>query len=134
MKHLKNNCNPYHLFFSTDKDGHHCLQCGNCMAIETQPLPEPETPKPYCIYTNRKQEKKPGTKTVWQTTKEETRLITELEYNNIVNAAPYFRRLGGSESLTRQYTYDGYKVTNIISTRPDKEARTIHIFNFEKRY
>ena len=82
------------------------------------------------IKMNREyQRRKPGTKTVWETYKTEKRDITEEEHKNMVEAAPWFRRLGGSESLTKNYTRRGYKVVRIISTRPDKEER--RVFNFE---
>jgi hypothetical protein len=82
------------------------------------------------IKMNREyQRRKLGTKTVWETYKTEKRDITEEEHKNMVEAAPWFRRLGGSESLTRSYTRRGYKVIRIISTSPNKEER--RVFNFE---
>lgn len=74
--------------------------------------------------------KKPGTKTVWVETEREQREITEKQYKNIVDAAPFFRRLGGSEYLERGYTECGYRVVRMLSTSPDKEHRTERLFNF----
>ena len=80
--------------------------------------------------TREYQRKKAGTKTVWETYKTEGRDISEQEHKNMVEAAPWFRRLGGSESLQRSYTRRGYKVVRLISTRPDKEERRIFHFDF----
>lgn len=75
-------------------------------------------------------EKKQGTKTVWVETEREQREITEKQYKNIIEAAPFFRRLGGSEYLERGYTECGYRVVRMLSTSPDKECRTERLFNF----
>jgi hypothetical protein len=77
-----------------------------------------------------KQEKKQGTKTVWETKQTENENITEQQYKNIIEAAPFFRRLGGSESMQKAYTCKGYTVVRNISTSPDKQNRTIRSFEF----
>lgn len=87
--------------------------------------------RPFAVMTKERQIKKPGTKTVWQTTDTETRTIDEATHTRIVNAAPLMRRLGGSEYLDRCYTYRGYKVWKIISTRPDKQVRSVYRFDFD---
>ena len=89
------------------------------------------TQKEFCIMTKMYQEKKSGTKTVWQTTKTETKAITETQYNNIVNAAPFFRHLGGSETLQKTYTCRGYKVYQMFSTSPDKKSRNVRTFDYQ---
>jgi len=81
--------------------------------------------------TREYQRRKPNTKTVWETYKTEGRNITEEEHDGMVRAAPWFRRLGGSESLQRSYTRQGYKVVQIISTRPDKQERRVFRFDFD---
>lgn len=86
---------------------------------------------PTITLTKISQTRKPGTKTAWQTDQTEVREISEEQYNHIVDACPFFRRMGGSETLTREYTSWGYKVTQIISTRPDREARSIFRFTFK---
>jgi hypothetical protein len=75
-------------------------------------------------------EKKAGTKTVWVETEREKREITEEQYKNIIDAVPFFRRLGGSEYLERGYTECGYRVVRILSTSPNKECRVERRFNF----
>lgn len=80
--------------------------------------------------TEIRYEKKQGTKTVWVETEREQREITEKQYKNIIDAAPFFRRLGGSEYLERGYTECGYRVVRMLSTSPDKEYRTERLFNF----
>jgi hypothetical protein len=86
--------------------------------------------KGYAQETITHYELKPGTKTAWQEVKTETRDITEQQYTNCVEAAPFFRRLGGSEYLERGYTSRGYLVTRIISKSPDRTKKTIRIFKF----
>jgi len=78
-------------------------------------------------------EKKQGYKTVYTETENETREITEQEYNNITSndTVKFFRRLGGSETLVRSYTCAGYKVVKLTSTSPDKETKVIRTFKFE---
>jgi len=82
--------------------------------------------------TTQKQVKKENTKTVFITIEETTETISKEQYNNLICADTlrFFRRLGGSESVTREYTCDGYNITKSISTSPDKEARTIRVFKF----
>ena len=79
------------------------------------------------------QVKKEGTKTVWETIEENTSIINEEHYNNCTcdDTLRFFRRLGGSETLTRSYTKCGYLVTKLVSTSPDKQKRTIREFSFE---
>jgi len=84
----------------------------------------------FAIMTKDKQVIKPGTKTVWITTTTKTKEITREQYNNIVNSAPWFRRLGGSETLQRCYTSYGYIPYRIISTAPDRSIRTVRQFEF----
>ncbi len=81
--------------------------------------------------TTTKQIKKEGTKTVWINKQEpKTEVITETQYNNIIDASPFMRRLGGSEHNVKSYTCRGYKVVRNTSTSPDKEKRTIRAFKF----
>ena len=74
---------------------------------------------------------KPGTKSVWVLASEETRVVTEGEYDNSVEAAPWFRKLGGSESLSREYTPSGKKVTRIISKSPCRTQKIIRRYEFK---
>ena len=75
---------------------------------------------------------KDGTKTVFIVAEDkETREITEEHYNNYIESAPFFRRLGGSETLTRGYTSAGYKVVKMVSKSPCKTEKVIREFNFK---
>jgi hypothetical protein len=80
--------------------------------------------------TTTKYELKAGTKTVYIAYKERTEDFNEEYYNNVVNSAPFFRRLGGSETLTRCYTSQGYKVYRLVSKSPCKTMKTIREFNW----
>lgn len=77
--------------------------------------------------------KKPGTSTVWELTESETLDMDEQAYTNCVEAAPFFRRLGGSEYLERGYTSHGYRVVKIISTSPGKTEKHIRRFSFTRK-
>ena len=81
--------------------------------------------------THEQQEKKEGTKTVWETVKTETEIITEKQLKNIEESLTFFRRLGGSETMQKNYTVAGYKPYKLISTSPDKQNRSIRKFKYE---
>ena len=74
---------------------------------------------------------KNGTKTSWLVTESELTNITDEQYNNIIEAAPFFRRLGGSETLTREYTSAGFKVVKLVSKSPDRTLKTVRDFYFD---
>jgi hypothetical protein len=74
---------------------------------------------------------KAGTKTVYELESEETTEVTSEQHANAVDAAPYFRRLGGSETLTREYTKRGYLVTQIVSKSPDRQTKVIRKYTFQ---
>ena len=71
-----------------------------------------------------------GRKTVFVVLHETTEDFTEDTYNNIVESAPFFRRFGGIETLSRCYTSQGYKVYKIVSKSPCKTMKTIREFNW----
>jgi len=75
-------------------------------------------------------ELKEGRKTAYQVIKTEEKELTETEYKNYVEAAPFFRRLGGSETMTKSYTCAGYNVIENISKSPDRQSKKIARFYF----
>ena len=79
-----------------------------------------------------KQVKKDGTKTVWIDESIKTENATEQQHKYATNddTVKWFRRLGGSETVTRSYTSHGYVVTLLVSTSPDKQKRTIRDYTF----
>ena len=83
--------------------------------------------------TKTKYELKEYTKTVWIEVDSTTQDLTEDLYNNTIEAAPFFRRLGGTETLTRSYTCNGYVVTRLISKSPCKAKKSVYEFNFTGR-
>lgn len=87
--------------------------------------------KPYAKMTVVKQVLKAGTKTVYETISTEESIISEKEYNNIIESSPFFRRLGGSEHHTRCYTCRGYKTYQLSSKSPDRQQKTIRTFDFD---
>ena len=84
--------------------------------------------------TEIKQVKKEGTKTVWIEESKTVNEITQYVYSNITdeNTIKWFRRLGGTETVNRGYTYSGYNIIELVSTSPDKQMRTIRKFNFDR--
>ena len=85
------------------------------------------------IETKIKLEKKAGTKNAYKEVSKEVTEVTEQEYELTTNedTIKWFRRLGGSESVTRGYTYAGYVVVKLISTSPDKESKTVREYKFK---
>jgi hypothetical protein len=87
--------------------------------------------KPYAKMTTTKQVLKQGTKTVFITVSTEESIISEKEYNNIIDSSPFFRRLDGSEHHTKCYTSRGYKTYQLSSKSPDRQQKTIRTFDFD---
>jgi len=73
---------------------------------------------------------KSGTKTVYTLDSEETKGITSQQYKRYEESAPYFRRMGGTETIKRDYTSQGYKMVKLTSKSPDKETKIIRTFKF----
>ena len=66
----------------------------------------------------------------------ERKQIDRDQYNRIIDASPFFRRLGGKEKAIRSYTCDGYKVTKLTSTSPCKTIKVVRefVFSVEDRH
>ncbi len=62
----------------------------------------------------------------------ENRSIDLLQYKNITDekTLQWFRRLGGRETASRNYTSRGYNITKLISTSPDRSIKVIREFEF----
>jgi hypothetical protein len=84
-----------------------------------------ENPEKIILLKTTHQEK---TGTTWKTTTTEETKIDFIHYSNIVNAIPFFKNLGGTETVTRSYTKYGLIPIKIISTSPGREQRTIREF------
>jgi len=76
---------------------------------------------------------KESTKTVYVLTEKETSTITEQQLRNItsLNEMKFFRRLGGSETITRGYTCRGYLPICLISKNPNKTIKKVRTFIYE---
>lgn len=85
--------------------------------------------KKYAVMTTQTQEKR-GCK--WETIETKTEEISKEFYNNTVDprAIRFFRRLGGIETVQRNYTEYGYLPIRILSTSPDRQKRIIKEFSF----
>lgn len=66
----------------------------------------------------------------WKTTEESIEEASRENYFNIVDAIPFFRNIGGRETVTKSYTKHGYIPVAIKSTSPGKTERTIREFSF----
>jgi len=75
---------------------------------------------------------KVGTKNGWKLINEELREIDEKTYSLITNTdtMKFFRRLGGSETVRRGYTCNGYTITKLSSISPDKTIKLIREYQF----
>lgn len=74
----------------------------------------------------------PKGKTTWNIETVEKKICTKREYNNATSddTIKCFRRLGGTETVSREYTSQGYKIVKIVSTSPNKQNRTIREYEF----
>ena len=75
-------------------------------------------------------ELKAGTKTAYKQTEHTTKEIDEQHYKNIIESCPFFRRLGGSETITRAYTSKGYVPVKLTSISPDRQTKIVREFKF----
>lgn len=59
--------------------------------------------------------------------------ITQAQYDFITSddTLNYFRRLGGTETVTWDETKRGYDIVKLISTSPDKATRVVREFSFK---
>ena len=74
-------------------------------------------------------ETKSGSK--WIETKRTEKQFSRENYFNAVDAIPFFRNLGGTETVTCNYTKFGYIPVKVISTNPDKTERRIYKYSFD---
>lgn len=82
------------------------------------------------ILTTENYKKNPNTKTTYILEDAYVEEITKEQYNNIVNSASFFRRLGGIVTQQREHTCNGYNVTKDTATSPDKTSKTVRKFKF----
>lgn len=66
----------------------------------------------------------------WTTTEETTDKIDFIHYINVLDGIPFFRNLGGSETVQKAYTKAGLIPVRLLSTNPDRTQRTIREFTF----
>lgn len=74
--------------------------------------------------------KNPSTKNTYILQETYSNEITKEQYNNVVNSASFFRRLGGTVTQQRGYTCSGYNVIKDTATSPDKQNKTVRVFKF----
>lgn len=76
--------------------------------------------------------KNPNTKTSYILESESEELISKKQYNNIVSddTCKWFRRLGGTETKSMCYTFDGYNCIKLVSKSPNKQIKKVREFIF----
>lgn len=84
------------------------------------------------ILTQKEYSKNPNTKTTYILKGEEVQEVTQKQHDLITNeeTQKYFRRLRGTETAIYGYTCNGYKVTKLTSTNPDKTIKIVRTFKF----
>jgi hypothetical protein len=75
--------------------------------------------------------KNPNTKTTYIVESNKVEPITEKQHFLYFDSVKFFRRLGGSETITNGYTCNGYVGTKLVSTSPDKQTKVIREFKFK---
>jgi len=63
-------------------------------------------------------------KTTYRQVSEEITTIDGNTYKLIIDSCSTFRRLGGSETITRSYTCRGYNVVKLVSKSPSRAINT----------
>lgn len=76
--------------------------------------------------------KKPGTKGVWVESGSKRTEVDEQYCSRIDESCKYFRRAGGTETVTRGYTSRGYRIVKLVSTSPDKSIRIVREYSIKE--
>ena len=80
----------------------------------------------YKIILKKEEYRKEGRKNFPKNPSETTtREITIEEYDNIFSSTDFFKSLGGSERIYKNYTLAGYIPTKLVSISPDEEIKII---------
>lgn len=74
---------------------------------------------------------KEGTKGAYKLTEIETEEIEDRNVKLLEESCKYFRRLGGSETLTYGYTCQGYKPIKLISKSPDRKTKRVRTIEYK---
>ncbi len=59
---------------------------------------------------------------------EKIKFIDEIELSMLIESCKFFRKLGGTETLKRNYTCRGYMPVSLTSKSPDKETKVVWEF------
>ena len=87
----------------------------------------------YKIILTKEEYKKEGRKNFSKNPSEiTTEEITTEEYDNIFSSIDFFKSLGGSERIYKNYTLAGYIPTKLVSISPDKEIKIIRKISIER--
>lgn len=81
------------------------------------------------IKLTKNEYKKEGT--TWRLVRDSHKIINEEFYNNILDAKPFMRNLGGYERHIKTYTKYGRMVGRVISINPSRDYKSVYMFDFE---
>lgn len=81
------------------------------------------------IKLTKNEYKKEGT--TWRLVRDSHKIINEEFYNNILDAKPFMRNLGGYERHIENFTKWGRRVERVISINPSRDYKSDYIFDFE---
>lgn len=68
----------------------------------------------------------------WVQVESETKPFTGMNYMNIIEGSPFFKNLGGRESIETCRTRFGIIPCKITSISPDRTKKTVRIMSFDK--
>jgi hypothetical protein len=62
---------------------------------------------------------------------EKMKFIDEIELSMLIESCKFFRKLGGTETVNRNYTCRGYMPVKLTSKSPDKATKVVREFIYE---
>lgn len=85
----------------------------------------------YITLITERYELKPNTKNSYKLQDTTMNIISESTLTNYINSLDFFRRLGGKERLTFDYTFYGFKPVKLTSVSPQREKKVIRYFKYQ---
>jgi hypothetical protein len=86
-----------------------------------------------CLITKNFQ-KKEGTKNTWTLIEQTEKVINHNEYNKIIEAIPFFRKLGGTETQKKGNTSIGNICIKLTSKNPGNSVKVVREFKGFYKY
>ena len=83
----------------------------------------------YTYQLTKKEYEKVGSR--WKLVDSETRDVSFENYMNVISAGPFFKNLGGRETLSKSYTPLGYVPVEVNSISPDGTQKSVWSFRID---